>query len=645
MDQYLELQRRKILASRSQPYQVQSNVVAVREPTRKSYSPTPTSPGEDSVKIQTLEDELRKLAERLAAVEARPEPRNDSPTKHTREKEDAAAKHRRRSSSVASFVAVEPTIPELEETTPSAEKRASGSNFLFHFENDTNAKSQQQHLTPKRLWAMWQQYTSSVDPLLKVLHVPAVQHLFLSTDEEKAQVSLDAEALKYAICFAAAASLEQSAPDASSCPSARPLSSTYACRLESTLAKSGFMSKPTIQAVQALAIYLICGQHFLDANYVWCLTAVLVRLALKLKTNRDPETQGLSFLDCEYRRRLWWHICSLDARVAEVNGTDPLVYERQCTSRFPVGIQDSEFDSLQDLDAKRNSQAHAPDMFFALLRFETTYYMRTVLYSDDFMEDNGWPILPTDGKLSIIESLEKILEEKYWCRCQCGSSVCRLAIASSKTTVARLKLSAIMSGRDLTQLSNQDMEEVMSASATVLESLRTIRSEPGLSRWMWLCPAYAEWDAVSVCLAALLLARWRSKAATRAWTAVNTFFVAWKESSYNPELYKRWNKLENLKLKIEKLQRHQSSSPLRDQSNSSLYSSTASLIAPNEQRRGSTTPNSPSPLSPAHSKLSSVSSKSTGSVRSAFEDQNWPLSNALGHEDVQYDLKLFALMI
>lgn len=607
---------------------------------------------EEPSTVSALEEQIQKLAERLAAVETKAEATatwaRDKGSEST-SRPTSRQTHRQSASSSISLSRlsfVEPTIPELEEASAEIPETAS---FPFNTSKRPESPPREEDLTPKRLWAMWQHYTSNVDPLLKIVHIPAVQHLFLSTDEEAKHVSAAAESLKFAISFAAAASLETPPGDATSCANNHVLLHTYATRLEASLAKAQFMKEPTIAAVQALTIYLITGQRFLESTYVWSLLAILVRVATKLKLNQDPENQGLSFLDCEYRRRLWWHICTLDARIAELNHSDPLIYERKCTSRFPISIQDSDLDSVQDIDPKRSATQHSPDMFSNLLRFEITYYMRTILFSEDFMEENGWPILPVDGKLSVIEYLEKVLEDKYYRTCDCKTSTCRLAIASSRITVARLKLSTLLGEQGVSPLSKDEMDEVLAASAIVLENLRTLRDDPSLSRWAWLTTPQAEWDAAAMCLSALLLVRSKTKAVTRAWTALNTFFVAWKESSHDPALYKKWVRLEGLKTRAEALPRQSTSesSPSSQTSDYTAYTPGA-LLSPVTTR--ATTPSqrsaSPSTKTAPASQVESVSSKNSGSAQSAFSDQDWPFpKEALLHEHAEFDLQSFALMI
>ncbi|KAF2208332.1 hypothetical protein CERZMDRAFT_87724 [Cercospora zeae-maydis SCOH1-5] len=642
MDSYLELQRRKILSgnARGSSYGQQS-VVAVREPSRLRD----VSTNEDS-RLREMEEQVQKLVERLAAVESKAAATSSTKDHDTDLKAQPRAHHRSASglSTSSRISAVEPPIPELDEAPG---ETSEASSFPFHTGIGSNT-GRMEEFTPKRLWAMWQQYRSNVDPLIKIVHISAVQHLFLATEDESKHFTPDAESLKFAICFAAAASLETPSGQATSCPTNKALLHTYATRVEWSLTRSRFMSEPTVAAVQALTMYLLTGQRFLSRDYAWSLLSILVRIAVKLKLHQDPDNQGLTFLECEYRRRLWWHICTLDARIAELNDTDPLIYERRCSVRFPSSIQDSDLESVHDIDAKRDCTEHNADTFGNVLRFEITYYLRTILFSEEFMEENGFPILPVDGKLSVIEYLEKILEEKYLRACDCSSSTCRLAIASSKITVARLKLTAILHDRSL-QLGKDEMDEVLTNSAVILENLRTVREDPSLSRWAWLTTPQAEWDAAAICLSALLLMHSKTKAVTRAWTALTLFFVEWKESSHDPALYKRWIRLEGLKMKAEAVQSSQSNG--ESASGSSLggyvpYHPNATAQTPVSKTPTTLmTPSSPSTNGGVGSHVGNISNKSPASARStSFGELDWPFPKETLHEHAAFDIRSFALM-
>ncbi|CAK4018280.1 Fungal specific transcription factor domain-containing [Lecanosticta acicola] len=493
--------------------------------------------------------------------------------------------------------------------------------------------------------ALWDQYISTVDPLLKIIHLPSARCLIFSTG---AELAADAEALKSAMYYAAAASMQNQASAASSCSSVDSLLEMLANDIQISLTTSKLLITPTITSLQALAIWLICGRKHLGSAYVWTLTATLVRLATKLKLHQDPDTLGLSFLECEYRRRLWWHICALDAYTAELNSTDPIIYERQSTTRFP--FQDDASDSsVSGTSNEAYSRTHSPDMFYSMIRFEITYYARTVLYSDIFTEDNGYPVLSPEGKLSIIESLEKTLEDKYYRRCSCRSSTtCVLAITTSKMLVAGLKLKIL-----LPSLSNivAGTEHAIVACIKILEAAQTLRCNSVYSRWTWLSHDEIEWEVAIICLSCLIsagTARARQGVLNRAWLAIDAFTAAWEGRVRKPGQEEQWTQIEELQTKALRASSSTSGTLTRRHQenrkrNTMAFSASASVsslslpcsphLAPYRplERRVTFTPDSPA---------TSESSSAGASIVSAMTDESSQSSLA-----IPTDIKALSLML
>lgn len=384
--------------------------------------------------------------------------------------------------------------------------------------------------------ALWEHYLDKVDPLLKIIDTSAVQHLFISAMSPD-DVPKDVRSLKSAILFAAASSMQR--PFGSTCPISDALMKTHAREVEDYLAASRFMAQPSIVALQALTIYLTCGSRFLEQTYVWSLTAILVRLAMALKLHRDPESQGLPFSDCEYRRRLWWHVCALDAQTSEANHTDPIIHERQCTTRVPEWSTDPA------------CPGYLKNMFFSAVRSEITYYSRTILFSDQFTIDNGYPVLPSDGKLCIIDALEDTLQEKYFRCCDCNLSTFRLALISSKITIARLKLAVLYPQTpSISSIPSEDVDRILRACVSVMEGLRSFRADPSLSLWAWYWQSHADWDAAETCLTVLAQQQTHtasSEVISRAWSATEAFFDSWTESVLEPSRQKHWKRLNQLR--------------------------------------------------------------------------------------------------
>ncbi|KAF2166385.1 hypothetical protein M409DRAFT_23575 [Zasmidium cellare ATCC 36951] len=489
--------------------------------------PTATCTSDERSRLNLLEAQVNELAARLAQVESRAPSRS---TISTVSRQDTQSSDRPPSSNSSTD-----SLSEYSSTSSDGQHSPTSSVSLPFALKFSVLDSKHRDPAPERTKAVWKHYVEVIDPLLKIVHLPSIQHLFLPQANELEDASQDARALKWAICFASSISQDISKAHSPKHTALGSLTKIYQHSFETCLAKVRFLATPTITSLQALTIYLTIGSKVLDQTYVWSLTAILVRLAYKLKLHHDPDPQDVPFQEAEYRRRLWWHICTLDALTAETNSTDPLIYERQTTTSFPASIQDTAFHH----PPTHQPQRHAPDMFAPLLRFETTYYIRTILYSPTFAEENNFPPLSLEGKLSIIDSLQKTLEDKYFRHCIClsRSPVCTLAMLASKATVAGLTLKLFFLNQTPTTTPSSPggrfAEQTLLASTSLLEARRALHSDPALAPWSFLFKPdkSVEFDAAEICLSTLATTRTRPAITSRAWSAVDGFFDARKSGS------------------------------------------------------------------------------------------------------------------
>lgn len=385
----------------------------------------------------------------------------------------------------------------------------------------------------QHIGALWEHYLNKVDPLVRIIDTSTVQHLFISVTSVGDQPK-DVQSLKSAILFAAASSMQR--PYGSTCSISDALMKTHSKEVEDSLAASQFLTQPSMAALQALTIYLTCGRRFLDSTFTWSMTAVLVRLATALRLHRDPEAQGLPFSDCESRRRLWWHICTLDSQTSRANHTDPLIHERQCNTRVPEWSTDPA------------CPEYLKNMFFSVVCSEITYYERTILFSDQFTFDNGYPILAKEGKLCIIEALEETLQEKFFGRCDKTFPTMRLAITWSKITIARLKLAVLYTKDEIVSCTTDSVNQILRSCVEVMEGLRSARADPSLSMWAWFWQSYADWDAAKICL--IVLNETNNASAemlSRAGCATGSFFDSWAECLFDSSRQEQWKLLNQLR--------------------------------------------------------------------------------------------------
>jgi hypothetical protein len=96
----------------------------------------------------------------------------------------------------------------------------------------------------------------------------------------------------------------------------------YGFGAEQSLSRAGVLNSPDITTLQAFVLYLACIRcnDGGKSRVGWTLTRSAIGVAESLGLHRDGTAFGLPVFECEMRRRLWWQLCILDFRMAEMHG-------------------------------------------------------------------------------------------------------------------------------------------------------------------------------------------------------------------------------------------------------------------------------------------------------------------------------------
>ncbi|RAL03528.1 fungal specific transcription factor domain-containing protein [Aspergillus ibericus CBS 121593] len=184
---------------------------------------------------------------------------------------------------------------------------------------------------------LWQTFLNHIDPVIKLLHVPSTQPRIFAAINRPRDAPPDLLALLYAIYFAASTSMLAEDPT-----NEKKLleACQYQRGLEIALYHSDFMDCPTLTSLQAMAIYQMCVRYYNPGRSGWVLRGLVIRAAQSIGLHRDGKQFKLTPLECELRRRLWWHLCSADSRAVEDHGVGMTGKGEFCDTEFPANIDD-----------------------------------------------------------------------------------------------------------------------------------------------------------------------------------------------------------------------------------------------------------------------------------------------------------------
>ena len=105
-----------------------------------------------------------------------------------------------------------------------------------------------------QLWAL---YVKSVDPVLKILHIPTTQSAVIATILDPKSASASMVALTFAIYFAAITTLDHYDGPIELPLDRHALLKNYKTALDRLLLVTEVMNRPEIPVLQALAIYTV----------------------------------------------------------------------------------------------------------------------------------------------------------------------------------------------------------------------------------------------------------------------------------------------------------------------------------------------------------------------------------------------------
>lgn len=337
------------------------------------------------------------------------------------------------------------------------------------------------------------------------------------------------------------------------------LISQYRFALEQSLAKAEFLVSSEMVVLQAFILFLVLVRRHDDTRVSWTLTGLAVRMGQSMGLHRDGTSfPGLTPLEIEMRRRLFWALCILDLRAAEDQGTDLTIIDRTFDTEFPLNINDA--DITPEMTEMPQPRQGSTDMTFSLIRYEICGLARRL----HTMSSANAGSCPRDAAISF-EERENMVREVYASvegKFFLGPDASQDPILWTAANIARVivaKMTLVIyqpmlfPGPEGETLSSEIRDRIFTAATEIFEYNHQLNSDPRSRPWRWLFQTYTAWHAVAYVLMEVVRRPW-SAAVERAWAALNATFA-----SPNPEDLNRiagdqsvWLPLKKIYLKAKK---------------------------------------------------------------------------------------------
>ncbi|CAK7236442.1 hypothetical protein SBRCBS47491_009638 [Sporothrix bragantina] len=398
--------------------------------------------------------------------------------------------------------------------------------FIFGFQSST-VDLRSLHPLPSQIPYIWQVYQENVDPVVKILHIPTISKLIREARTNLDNISPAAEALMFAIYYAAVNSLEDNEIQTNFMTEKTVLVNKYRFALEQALSKANFLISSDLVTLQAFVLLLVLVRRQEDTRLAWTLTGLAIRIGHSIGLHRDGTNfSNLSPFETEMRRRLFWALCILDMRCAEDQGTDLTILEQGVDTLPPLNINDN--DISPESTSLPPVREGATDMTFALIRFEICRVARRLHAIHSAMG----PIEPGDSSLTL-EDRERMIHEVYdrvenvYLKHgdQVSNPMFWVAANIARVICAKMTLviyqPVLFPGPNNEAMSREVRDRLFTACTELFEYSYILTMDSRTKQWRWLFQTYTQWQAVAYALIEAGRRPW-SASVERAWNGLNS---------------------------------------------------------------------------------------------------------------------------
>ncbi|KAK2749673.1 hypothetical protein FQN57_005895 [Myotisia sp. PD_48] len=415
----------------------------------------------------------------------------------------------------------------FEETTDDTPYGTSHDGFLFGFLSLSQSLREFHPSTAKRC-VIWDLFCENVAPVVPIFHRPTLKKVLDHAVINMDTLNKNTEVMMFAVYYTAIATMTQTECLSRLGESRDDALTRYRFAFEQALGRANILNSQSFTLLQGLVLFLLCVRQQDNSRYVWSMTSIAYRIAQGLGLHRDGQTFGLSPFETEMRRRLWWHICTLDLRAAEDYGCDPFIHDAFYDTRFPLNINDD--DISPDTKEPPEDRDGISEMSFFLIRCEVILIARRLSFVPASTQCRQFVASHTIKDVeSTIENLNKRLETRYVMYCDMNipihwvcATVARLIIAKLWLMVHRPMVRPSLE----TALAKETHSRLLVTCIEIIEFSRLLETNSNTSKWSWLFRTHMQWHPVAFLLSELCV-RPMCPGTERAWRAINSVYEPW----------------------------------------------------------------------------------------------------------------------
>ncbi|KAF5568823.1 hypothetical protein FPHYL_2630 [Fusarium phyllophilum] len=343
---------------------------------------------------------------------------------------------------------------------------------------------------------LWDFFMERVEPIVKISFSWTLSHLraALSDAEKWRRLDNGDHVLILATCLFGATSLtNQECLDIFGRTKA---SLTNECRVQCDMAFSriSLLAIDSISTLKAMCLYIKANVDVLTSRSMWTLMGLISRSAEQLGMHRDGIVLGLSPIETEERRRLWWQLQHLDLILSLKNNVTPLSFGTGWDVRLPLNIEDDDLDPSSTTPPKeRTGLTSFSYTLFTYWKMERQRRFRMSLANQATAGDTSLLGCLAD---SVIDDLEAGLNEHFLQYCDPINPLHTILQISARAVVNVLRLRKLHEARMKSQNSDDPCHvEHFNACMQGMGYIVVSHSNLQLKPFIWLVESSFLWYA------------------------------------------------------------------------------------------------------------------------------------------------------
>ncbi|KAK2042039.1 hypothetical protein LZ31DRAFT_501453 [Colletotrichum somersetense] len=294
------------------------------------------------------------------------------------------------------------------------------------------------HPEPRQIYRLWYTFVESVNPLLKIIHVPTLQQRVLDASWNPSGASKPLAAMLFAIYALAIASISVEECLSAFGETKVALSTRYRHAAFRALVEADFLATRDFEVLQALVLFLFTDP---ESELTSTLTGAAIRIGQKIGLHLRKADPKVSAFDGEMRVRLWWQLYGIDARTrAAGRSSQPSAGEFGNVS-LPLNVNDA--DLHPEMTELPIEQTGPTEMSCVLMKFEVTNWVRSSARAAEIIDlcSQGTARGTKQTKLEdkAIDELEARYHEKFLRHLDHNVPLHALTYAMAKIAIARMR--------------------------------------------------------------------------------------------------------------------------------------------------------------------------------------------------------------